>query len=208
MAPSIATGLRPARLTRAALAAAALLASHGALAQVYAGVSPTGAVVLSDFRSEDAPAVLIAAPPAPAPAPSVTPGPTLAPSEVHAIVREVAAAESVPAPLLHAVIAVESAYDPRAVSPKGAQGLMQLMPDTARRFGVSDPFDPRQNVRAGARYLKDLLALFDGDLALALAAYNAGEQAVLRAGRRIPAYVETQRYVPRVLARLARAGGA
>ncbi len=161
MAPTIATVLRPARLTRAALAAAALLSSHAALAQVYAGVSPTGAVVLSDFRSEDAPAVLIAASPAPVPEPSAPPAPAPARTDVHAIVREVAAAEGVPAPLLHAVIAVESAYDPRAVSPKGAQGLMQLMPDTARRFGVSDPFDPRQNVRAGARYLKDLLALFE-----------------------------------------------
>ena len=97
---------------------------------------------------------------------------------------------------------MESSYDARAVSPKGAKGLMQLMPDTARRFGVSDPFDPEQNVRAGATYLRSLLDLFKGDTRLALAAYNAGENAVIRSGNRIPAFAETQAYVPRVLTRL------
>jgi soluble lytic murein transglycosylase-like protein len=103
--------------------------------------------------------------------------------------------------LLHAVIATESAYDPRAVSPKGAVGLMQLMPETARRYGVSDLFDPGQNIRAGARYLRDLLARFDNDIALSLAAYNAGERAVIDRGYRIPPYKETMHYVPTVLAR-------
>jgi soluble lytic murein transglycosylase-like protein len=101
--------------------------------------------------------------------------------------------------LLHAVISVESRYDARAVSRKGAAGLMQLMPATARRYAVVDPFDPAQNVQGGARYLRDLLRLFDSDKSLALAAYNAGENAVLRNGKRIPAYRETQDYVPRVL---------
>lgn len=101
--------------------------------------------------------------------------------------------------LLHAVIAVESNHNPVALSPKGAQGLMQLMPDTSRRFGVADPWHPDQNIRGGARYLADLLAMFDNDLSLALAAYNAGEQAVLRYGRRIPPYPETRDYVEKVL---------
>jgi len=101
--------------------------------------------------------------------------------------------------LLHAVISVESRYDARAVSRKGAAGLMQLMPATARRYDVADPFDPAQNVQGGARYLRDLLRMFDSDKSLALAAYNAGENAVLRNGNRIPDYRETRDYVPKVL---------
>lgn len=167
-------------------------------AQVYAGQSAGGAIVLSDFRSAEAPSVLIDAPRDDARA--IAPAPA---TDIKAIVHEVAASEQVSPHLLEAVIAVESGYNPRAVSPKGAQGLMQLMPATASRFGVVDPFDPRENVRAGARYLKQLLELFGGELRLALAAYNAGEQAVIRSGHRIPPYAETQRYVPRVLARLA-----
>ena len=81
---------------------------------------------------------------------------------------------------------------------------MQLMPATAQRFGVQDPFDPEQNVRAGATFLRTLLDAFAGDTRLALAAYNAGESAVIRAGNRIPAFAETQAYVPRVLASVAR----
>lgn len=103
--------------------------------------------------------------------------------------------------LLHAIIMVESGYDPAAKSPKGAVGLMQLMPDTAQRYGSTDRQDPGQNIKAGARYLADLLSQFRGDLSLAVAAYNAGENAVRRSGMRIPPYRETQRYVPAVLAR-------
>lgn len=102
--------------------------------------------------------------------------------------------------LVKAVIHVESGFNPQAVSPKGARGLMQVMPDTGRRFGRTDLFDPEQNVEAGSEYLKYLLSLFDGDVRLALAAYNAGEGAVLRHGRRIPPFRETQAYVPKVLA--------
>lgn len=101
--------------------------------------------------------------------------------------------------LLHAVISVESAYQERALSPKGALGLMQLMPATAARYGVSDPFDHAQNVEAGAKYLRDLLKLFNNDVSLALAGYNAGEQAVIKYGNRIPPYRETLRYVPKVM---------
>jgi soluble lytic murein transglycosylase-like protein len=101
--------------------------------------------------------------------------------------------------LLHAVIAVESNYNPAALSPKGAVGLMQLMPGTSQRFGVVDPLRPQDNIRGGARYLSLLLARFDQDLALALAAYNAGEEAVMRHGRRVPPYPETRDYVARVI---------
>jgi soluble lytic murein transglycosylase-like protein len=102
--------------------------------------------------------------------------------------------------LLHAVIAAESGYNPRALSGKGAMGLMQLMPGTARRYGVVDPYDPAQNIRAGALYLRDLLALFNNDIRLALAAYNAGENNVIKYGNRIPPFRETAAYVPRVIA--------
>jgi soluble lytic murein transglycosylase-like protein len=115
------------------------------------------------------------------------------------MIANVAQEERVERALLHAVIAVESAYDSRARSPKGAMGLMQLMPATAERYGVGDAWNPQQNLRAGARYLRDLLAMFNNDLKLALAAYNAGEGAVMRFGRRIPPFAETRNYVPRVL---------
>lgn len=108
------------------------------------------------------------------------------------------------AALLHAVISVESAYNPAAVSPKGATGLMQLLPATGRRYGSDNLLNPDDNVRAGAEYLKYLLKLFDNDLELALAGYNAGENAVIRHGRRLPPYVETQRYVPLVVAHYKR----
>lgn len=101
--------------------------------------------------------------------------------------------------LLHAVIRAESAYNPSAVSRAGAQGLMQLMPGTAARYGVRDSFDPVQNIRGGAAYLRDLLDMFDQDVKLALAGYNAGEGAVLKHGRKIPPYTETQNYVRKVL---------
>ena len=100
--------------------------------------------------------------------------------------------------LAYAVAAVESSFDPQARSPKGALGLMQLMPDTAERFGVTDPFDPAENVRGGVRFLRYLLDLFDGDVRLALAAYNAGENAVLAIGR-VPPYQETRTYVAKVI---------
>lgn len=101
--------------------------------------------------------------------------------------------------LLHAMIRAESAYNPRAVSRAGAQGLMQLMPDTAARYGVKNSFDPAENIRGGAAYLRDLLDLFDQDLRLALAGYNAGEGAVMKYGRKIPPFPETQAYVRKVM---------
>lgn len=101
--------------------------------------------------------------------------------------------------LVHAVVRAESAYRPDAISRKGARGLMQLMPATAKRFGVTDLHDPRQNLKGGTRYLSLLLDQFNRDLNLALAAYNAGENAVISYGKRIPPYPETQEYVRKVL---------
>ena len=106
---------------------------------------------------------------------------------------------TVQAQLVRAVIVVESGFNPHAVSKKGAIGLMQLQPATARRYGVKNIYDPGENVRAGARYLRDLLVRFDSNLELALAAYNAGEQAVERYGRHVPPYRETLAYVPSVM---------
>ncbi len=123
---------------------------------------------------------------------------SLATNYAHVIDRAAQRNEVHPA-LLRAVIAVESAFNPTAVSTAGARGLMQLYPTTAKRYGVHDAFDPEQNVGAGARYLSDLLHRYDNNLELALAAYNAGEDAVDRAGRQIPPYRETRQYVPAVM---------
>lgn len=100
--------------------------------------------------------------------------------------------------LLYAIMHRESSFKRNALSPKGARGLMQLMPGTAARFGVTNIFDPRQNIEGGARYVRILLDMFDGDVRLALAGYNAGEGAVLKYGRRVPPYRETQEYVHRI----------
>ena len=105
-----------------------------------------------------------------------------------------------PKSLLDAVITAESAFDPNAISKAGAVGLMQLMPETARRYGVSNRRNPAANVKGGTRYLRDLLKMFDNKLYLALAAYNAGEGAVKRHGNQIPPYKETQNYVKKVIA--------
>jgi soluble lytic murein transglycosylase-like protein len=116
-------------------------------------------------------------------------------SQVLAASRETA----VDPALIHAVISVESGYNPSARSHAGAVGLMQLMPQTAKRYGVTDRLDPGQNIRGGARYLRDLKAMFNNQLHLVIAAYNAGEEAVMKYGNRIPPYRETIAYVPKVM---------
>jgi soluble lytic murein transglycosylase-like protein len=136
--------------------------------------------------------------------PQVEPEPGPKPAEVETrkylvFVDRASRAHGVDGALVHALIFAESSYDPNAVSPAGATGLMQLMPATAKRYGVSDLFDPEQNIRGGVRHLKDLLVQFDGDIELAIAAYNAGPNAVIRAGMRIPPYPETTTYVPKVI---------
>lgn len=130
--------------------------------------------------------------------PTLTRPGTTADAAINNAVERAAAVHGVDAGLLHAVIKVESNYRHRAVSRAGAAGLMQLMPATAKRFGVADRFNIEQNVLGGAAYLKWLLARFSGDLDLVLAAYNAGEGAVQKHGNRIPPYRETQAYVVKV----------
>jgi soluble lytic murein transglycosylase-like protein len=115
------------------------------------------------------------------------------------MISKVAKEQKMDAALIHAVVSAESFYNAQAVSPKGATGLMQLMPDTAKRYGITDLLNPLQNLRAGAKYLRDLLAKFGHDKELAIAAYNAGEGAVMRSGNKIPNYPETRAYVPKVL---------
>ena len=122
---------------------------------------------------------------------------------VDRMIAESGARNSVDPVLLYAIMHQESAFKKGAVSHAGARGLMQLMPATARRFGVTDIFDPRQNIEGGARYMRVLLNMFDGDVRLALAGYNAGEGAVLKYGRQVPTYSETREYVRRIGARYA-----
>jgi soluble lytic murein transglycosylase-like protein len=120
--------------------------------------------------------------------------------EYDAAITRAAGAANVQAELVRAVIVVESGFNPRAISRRGAIGLMQLLPSTARRYGAFNAFDPEQNIRAGAHYLADLIARYGKDkLELVLAAYNAGENAVERYGGRVPPYKETRAYVPNVL---------
>lgn len=115
------------------------------------------------------------------------------------IIQDAATRTHLEAALIHAVIQAESAYNENAVSPKGAVGLMQLMPGTAARYGVIDSKDATENIDGGTRYLKDLLEMFSDNKELAVAAYNAGENAVIRYGYQIPPYKETKNYVKTVM---------
>lgn len=119
-------------------------------------------------------------------------------ARVDSIIVDSATRNGVDPVLIYATMHQESSFKPRAMSYKGARGLMQLMPGTAARFGVGNIWDPRQNIEGGTRYMRFLLNMFDGDVSLALAGYNAGEGAVLKYGRRIPPYRETQEYVRRI----------
>ncbi len=132
------------------------------------------------------------------PGPPKTTARTTPPPAIAGLVAEIGAEYKVDPGLLSAVIATESAFHADAVSPHRARGLMQLTDETARRFGVRDVFEPADNIRGGARYLRWLLARFDGNLSLALAGYNAGETAVARYGS-VPPYAETRAYVERIL---------
>ena len=127
-----------------------------------------------------------------APTPALSPTP-----EISSLVEKTADRLQVDPQLVHAIIKVESQYDPMALSNKGAMGLMQLIPETAQRFGVANPFDPKDNIEGGVSYLRHLLDMFGGDLPRSLAAYNAGEGAVQRSGG-VPSYAETQDYVRKV----------
>lgn len=143
--------------------------------------------------------------PEPEPPRKPLPHPRFASQRFAVLIEEAARNADLDPALVHAVIAVESGYNPAARSVKGAIGLMQVLPETAARYGVANPaISPEENLRAGTRYLSYLMTLFDNRIELALAAYNAGEYAVQRHGHRIPPYRETQNYVPAVLAKYRR----
>ena len=129
-------------------------------------------------------------------------------AEYDAFIDEQAAAHGVRPELIRGVIQAESNFNPRALSPKGAMGLMQLMPATAAHLGVRDPFNALENIRGGIKYLRQLLNRYDRNEALALAAYNAGPGAVDRHGVRVPPYQETQQYVKRILGSMPSAAAA
>ena len=179
------------------------LAAHQVSAQVYSGISAEGSIVLSSNEDETANTLLIEAEKiAVVPLAVVPEEPTFfskVPAGFLPFIQEASTTYQIPSALIHAVILVESNYNPRAYSPKGAQGLMQLMPATAKRFGNVNSWDPRQNILTGSKYLRWLLDYFGDDLELTIAAYNAGEGAVMQAGRKIPKFSETERYVPKVL---------
>jgi soluble lytic murein transglycosylase-like protein len=186
-------------VTRPLLAAALVLAlcPDGADAQIYAWRDANGTLVLSD-RSIDRPTEVYEVEGAPSYV-STTPVDSGSPRDRYEpYVIEYSNLNSLRPELVRAVIQVESGYNARALSPKGAMGLMQLMPDTARMLGVQRPYDPEQNIRGGTRYLRLLLDKYDGNEELALAAYNAGSGAVDRYGKRIPPYRETRDYVRKV----------
>jgi soluble lytic murein transglycosylase-like protein len=202
---------------RTCLAAAIFALAGPAAADIWGFVDEHGVAHVSSYQVHERYYLFKKEPPAPASAEATTATPEhgelaglngkiniaqrrqLAP-----LVGAIAKEHGLDAALLHAVITVESGYNAHARSPKGAAGLMQLMPDTAERYAVKNIWDPRENLRGGARYLRDLIAMFNADLSLALAAYNAGEAAVVQAGNRVPPYPETRSYVPRVLAHYAR----
>ena len=118
----------------------------------------------------------------------------------HEIIRAAADRYGVDADLIHCVVAVESNFNPKAISRMNARGLMQLLPSTAKRMGVKNVFDPKENIDGGTRYLRDMLARYHNDVTLALAAYNAGPEKVTKYGNRVPPYRETQQYI-RTIAR-------
>jgi len=137
---------------------------------------------------------------------TASPAPAVAPAELVSMLDAIAAQYGVEQSLVHSMIRAESNYNARAVSPKGAMGMMQLIPATAKRFGVTNPFDTRENIEGGVKYLRFLLDYYNDDYPKAIAAYNAGENAVDKY-RGIPPYAETQSYVVRVSSNLKAARG-
>lgn len=200
------------RLLRLSLATGIGLLPSISCAEVYRFVGKSG---LSYYATKPTPGKSTGIPPRPRDVIFVTPNSyvSIRPSdyaapygldEVNQWVDLAARTYDLDPKLLHAVIAAESSYNTGAISSKGAAGLMQLMPATAARFNVTDRLDAKENILGGSRYLRSLLGIFENDLELALAAYNAGEGNVIRYGRRVPPFVETQSYVAKVLGRYRR----
>lgn len=173
-----------------------MAASSGseAQAQISQRVGADGVIELSSSRRPDKPATKSE----PKRIVMPTPGSAVRATRFDDYIREAARLYRIPEALIRAVIKVESNFDPRAVSPANARGLMQMIPATAERMMVNDIFDPRQNILGGTRYLRILANTFNGNIQLTIAAYNAGERAVARYGG-IPPYEETQQYVVDVL---------
>jgi soluble lytic murein transglycosylase-like protein len=186
---------------------AAVMGSFPAQADIYSYRDENGVLNFTNIRPNNAQYKIRVAYKDPRPAihPSTVSysygngyNPVTVPARLYAIVNEAADDYGVDKSLVQAVIHAESAFNTQAVSAKGASGLMQLMPETAQRFGVHDIFDPEENIMGGVRYLRELLDTFGNDMRLALAAYNAGEKSVLRYGG-VPPFPETVNYVDRVL---------
>jgi soluble lytic murein transglycosylase-like protein len=174
----------------------ALLTPLPARAQIYAWRDINGTLVVSDRKLNDG-AMTYVVPEAPGIRATKTAAPEY--SRLYdAIVQEHASRHSLRPELVRAVIQVESGFNPRARSPKGAMGLMQLMPATAKQLGVRDAYDPAENIRGGCAYLRQLLDRYSGNEELALAAYNAGADAVDRHGKTVPPFQETRDYVKKI----------
>ncbi len=186
------------------LATFSVVAPAGARADIYQWVDADGVVHFTNKTSTDPRAKLYLKAAAPTPAPGAPGAPLWTPqrdptryTRFDEWIRQAAALYQLPEQLVRAVIKVESDYEPRAVSSAGARGLMQLMPETADRLQVKDINDPRENIFGGVRYLRILANTFNGDLELTVAAYNAGEESVMKYGG-IPPYAETRNYVVKV----------
>jgi soluble lytic murein transglycosylase-like protein len=173
----------------------AALAPRAADAQIYSHIDANGTLVLSDQKIDNPIKVYSVDG---APEIRTTKPMSEKAARYDSFVLAHAAAHRLRPELVRAVIQVESGFNPRATSPKGAMGLMQLMPDTARVLGVRDAYDPNENIRGGAKYLRQLLDKYDGNQELALAAYNAGPGAVDKYGAKVPPYRETKDYVRKV----------
>ena len=190
--------LLPATLVVCALAALAVPAE----AQIYSWRDASGTLVLSNKpRTEAGEVTTYAVRGAAAIRTTTRPEWSERQRQFDTLIEEYARANGVSADLVRAVIQAESNFNPRAVSAKGAMGLMQLMPATARELGVSDPFHPAQNIRGGVTYLARLLAKYDQNVELALAAYNAGAGNVERYGNAVPPFKETREYVKKITAK-------
>ena len=174
-----------------------LVASSDANAQIYAWRDVNGTLVLSDRKLDDG-AMTYLVPEASGIRATTPMADTTVREQFEPLIREHAARHALRIELVRAVIQVESGYNPRARSPKGAMGLMQLMPATARQLGVRNAYDPAENIGGGCAYLRQLLDRYHGNEELALAAYNAGSDAVERHGNAIPPYRETRDYVNKV----------
>lgn len=172
-----------------------------ARADIYSFVDEAGVTHFSNVPTDARYRLMLASPPDPAQSQEKGgDGRWLKRSHAFDSLIDRAASEATVRPqLVRAIIVVESAFNPKAVSRRGAAGLMQLLPKTARRYGAKNVFDPEQNITAGTRYLRDLMSRYGDNLELVLAAYNAGEDAVERYGKQVPPFAETRQYVPAVL---------